>query len=468
MKSSLFTRIFLLYVVIGIVSVLFFSSLGSIMVEKRLIRRMGEQLYQETLKIAGEPAFILEAPEEQQADIQNVLNHAAGYQQCEIWIIDEHGELLSSSDGNVQDYDKEELLSLIDVFKEGLHYKQETLLEDHSEPTLTSLTPILDDGRLTAYILIQYPMSLIYRSRDSFQAIMLLSCIALYIVSLIPLLIYHSHIHRPIMKIIRGANEYGSGNLNYVISYEKDNEIGYLAKSLNYMAQQLDKNSQYQRRVVSDISHDFRSPLTSIKGYASAMLDGTIPQDMYERYLSIIANEAGRLEKLTQSLTDLHELDTHKRLLHRTFFCINEAIISVADAFEGICHERKVMLRLNLFGRQLLVNADKEQIQQIMYNLIDNAIKFSAPGSEVIISTSVKSGKVFVSVKDHGQGIPKEALPRIWERFYKQDSSRGKDRKGIGLGLSIVKEIIKAHGETIDVISTEGVGTEFIFSLSQK
>ena len=103
-----------------------------------------------------------------------------------------------------------------------------------------------------------------------------------------------------------------------------------------------------------------------------------------------------------------------------------------------------------------------------MYNLIDNAIKFSAPGSEVIISTSVKSGKVFVSVKDHGQGIPKEALPRIWERFYKQDSSRGKDRKGIGLGLSIVKEIIKAHGETIDVISTEGVGTEFIFSLSQK
>ena len=108
-----------------------------------------------------------------------------------------------------------------------------------------------------------------------------------------------------------------------------------------------------------------------------------------------------------------------------------------------------------------------EQIQQVLYNLLDNAIKFSNDDSSIQIETTVKSGKVFVSVKDHGTGIPKESLNKIWDRFYKIDTSRGKDRKGTGLGLSIVKEIINAHNQNIDVISTEGVGTEFIFTLEK-
>ena len=113
------------------------------------------------------------------------------------------------------------------------------------------------------------------------------------------------------------------------------------------------------------------------------------------------------------------------------------------------------------------VRADMEQIQQVLYNLLDNAIKFSNDNSSVQIETTVKSGKVFVSVKDYGTGIPKESLGKIWDRFYKIDASRGKDRKGTGLGLSIVKEIINAHNQNIDVISTEGVGTEFIFTLEK-
>ena len=151
--------------------------------------------------------------------------------------------------------------------------------------------------------------------------------------------------------------------------------------------------------------------------------------------------------------------------LHR--FNINDTITQTAATFEGICSSRQIRLELLLSGHELYVRADMEQIQQVLYNLLDNAIKFSEDNSSIQIETSVKNDKAFVSVKDHGTGIPKDSLPKIWDRFYKIDASRGKDRKGTGLGLAIVKEIINAHNQHIDVVSTEGVGTEFIFTLEK-
>ena len=127
--------------------------------------------------------------------------------------------------------------------------------------------------------------------------------------------------------------------------------------------------------------------------------------------------------------------------------------------------QKKISIELLFAAKTLHVYADKRKIQQVLYNLLDNAIKFSNPDSVVSIETTERFGKVFISVKDSGIGIPKKSLNQIWERFYKTDLSRGKDKKGTGLGLAIVKEIMKAHGENINVVSTEGVGTEFIFSL---
>lgn len=233
------------------------------------------------------------------------------------------------------------------------------------------------------------------------------------------------------------------------------------------MADKLNQNSAYQRTFIANVSHDFRSPLTSIKGYVEAMLDGTIPPEMQEKYLNIISHEAERLEKLTRSLLVLNDLDEKKRLMHIHRFDINDVIRSTANTFEGTCSQKKIDLQLLLSGTELFVEADMEQIQQVLYNLLDNAIKFSYDNSSIIMETTVKNGKVFVSVKDHGVGIPKESLSKVWDRFYKTDSSRGKDRKGTGLGLSIVKEIIRAHNQNINVISTQGVGTEFIFSLEK-
>ncbi|HUM85118.1 MAG TPA: ATP-binding protein, partial [Lachnospiraceae bacterium] len=129
------------------------------------------------------------------------------------------------------------------------------------------------------------------------------------------------------------------------------------------------------------------------------------------------------------------------------------------------CRKKKIRINLVLTGEQLTVNADKEKIEQVIYNLLDNAVKFSNRNSTIKLETTLRHGKCYVSVRDEGCGIAKDDLTRIWDRFYKSDESRGKDRRGTGLGLSIVKEIISAHGQTINVISTENVGTEFIFTL---
>ena len=137
----------------------------------------------------------------------------------------------------------------------------------------------------------------------------------------------------------------------------------------------------------------------------------------------------------------------------------------VAASFEGVCTQKKISIELVLAGKTLNVNADRRKIQQVLYNLLDNAIKFSDTNSIITIETTARGEKVYTSVKDNGMGIPRSDLGKIWERFYKSDLSRGKDKKGTGLGLAIVKEAVQAHGENITVVSTEGVGTEFTFSL---
>ena len=310
-------------------------------------------------------------------------------------------------------------------------------------------------------------MSDLYQSRSSLLWIIQLLFVITYLMTAVLFLFYSFYIRKPLYAITKGASEFANGNLSYQIPVKSENELGYLASNLNYMADKLNRNGEYQRQFISNISHDFRSPLTSIKGYVEAMIDGTIPVEMQEKYLKIISYEAERLEKLTRGLLTLNELDIHKRMLNIQDFDINQTIKSTAASFEGTCTTRQILLELILSGQTLYAHADLEQIQQVLYNLLSNAIKFSPDHSTITIETTEKNGKIFVSVKDHGIGIPKSSLNRIWERFYKIDRSRGKDQKGTGLGLAIFKEIISAHGQHINVISTEGVGTEFIFTLEQ-
>ncbi|MCD8332825.1 MAG: cell wall metabolism sensor histidine kinase WalK [Clostridiales bacterium] len=284
--------------------------------------------------------------------------------------------------------------------------------------------------------------------------------------ALIIIIVYIVTINRPLRLIVRAAASYADGDYETPIPYHAHNELGFITDVMNCMAQELNSLEDDQRKFVSNVSHDFRSPLTSIKGYAEAIADGTIPPEYQDKYLHVIIAETERLEKLTQSLMELNKYSAKGVLLNLTSFDLNEMIRQTLLTFEGRAIEKGLTFHPQLTDGELLVKADSAKIEQVLHNLIDNAVKFSTSGSRIDIETTIKNGKAFTSVRDYGIGIPKDSLNKIWERFYKTDLSRGKDKTGTGLGLAIVKEIIHAHHENINVISTEGVGTEFIFSLT--
>ena len=270
---------------------------------------------------------------------------------------------------------------------------------------------------------------------------------------------------RPIAKINYAAKEFAKGNFEVKTGVNRRDEIGELSDSLEYMASELSKLDEYRRNFIANISHDFRSPLTSIKGYLEAMLDGTIPVERYDRYLKIVLNESKRLTKLTSGLLELNDFDTYGPILKKSSFDILEVVKETHNTVEGLCEDKKIDFSIQCQVKNTTVYADKMKIGQVIYNLIDNAIKFSPNNSSIIVTISEKNDKMFLSVKDAGPGIERDKQNKVFDRFYKTDSSRGKDKQGTGLGLAIVKEIIKAHGENINLISTEGVGSEFVFTL---
>ena len=464
MTKTVHRKLITSYILIGILGFLFATAGGSHFVETYLEQDVGTRLHDSAVRFASNEIAIQQVKNNNTEGLEKIVDILASRERIEILILDNRFRVIARSDNlkdhtSVSDFDPE--------YWNNTQYKIGKFYGYFSSLYLNVVVPVKSSGITEGYITYHYDMQQLYQKRSGLLGILQMIFLAVYALCGLLLLGYQKWVHIPIQQIIKGASEYANGNLGYRIPIKSEDEMGYLANTLNYMADKINQNGEYQRTFIANVSHDFRSPLTSIKGYVEAILDGTIPPELQDKYLHIISHEADRLEKLTRSLLVLNDLDERKRMMNIRRFDINDVIKNTANTFEGTCSGKNIDLELLLAGRELFVEADMEQIQQVLYNLLDNAIKFSNDNSSIIIETSVKNDKVFVSVTDHGVGIPKESLPKVWDRFYKSDASRGKDRKGTGLGLSIVKEIIKAHEQNINVISTEGVGTEFIFTLKK-
>ena len=334
-----------------------------------------------------------------------------------------------------------------------------------SQDTISAFAPISVGLSRYGYLILNQPASVADRRANDYMIRAYILFLIFFALSLLILAALHFWVLKPVRRITEGSREFGEGNLSYRIQVRSNDELGYLASSLNEMARQLQSADESQRRFIANVSHDFRSPLTSIRGYLQAMVDGVIPPENQEKYLNIIIGETERLTNLTQSMLSLNSLDEARLGLELSDFDMVAMTRSVCETFEGVCGKRGITFDL-LFGAPAIhVRADFGRINQALHNLIDNAIKFSNDDGVIRIRVQEIGDKASVAVKDYGCGISKEDLPQIWTRFYKGDRSRGKDKQGTGLGLSITREIITAHGETIDVTSTPGSGTEFIFRL---
>lgn len=468
MRSTLYLKFTFIYIIFGFLSIFTIATLGSELVTSRLEKNTGAELYKEANLIATDylPGYFTETLSA--SDVQVQLSGMQTYLDADIWFTDENGEMIRSAQRQSSNFSPLKIENFNPAEAGGSQYLFGTYHDYFPEKMITVLAPVTEGFLTRGYLLIHKPYEDLADIHHHIMLITYIVFLVIYLLSFSILLGVHYFVYRPLRKITEAAKQYASGNLEHEIHINTEDEIGYLSASLNYMSSQIRDMNDYQKKFIANVSHDFRSPLTSIKGYVNAMADGTIPAELYDKYLKIILFETERLTDLTQDLLTLNEFDTKELLLDKSGFDIHEVIRNTAASFEGTCTSKKISIELLFASKVLPVYADKRKIQQVLYNLLDNAIKFSNPDSIVSIETTERSGKVFISVKDFGIGIPKKSLNQIWERFYKTDLSRGKDKKGTGLGLAIVKEIMKAHGENINVVSTEGVGTEFIFSLPLK
>lgn len=464
MKRMLYLKLLVGYVVFAILSFLTIATFTSHFTLNYIEKDTASTLYRESKLLASNYATNYYRGTMTLEDISSHFSAVSVYLDADIWVVDKNGNILIKSksesapaSGAVEGFD-------ITAF--GTKYYQiGSFFNIFSDDTLSVFSPISIDYKVRGYLLIHKPVSDLISLKDGFLNISYMTLAIIVLCAFIVLGLFTYTVCIPLRKITRAAQDYSTGNFETQINIHTNDEIGYLAASLNYMALELSTLEDDQRKFIANVSHDFRSPLTSIKGYIEAIMDGTIPYEMQDKYLNIILHETERLNKLTEGMLELNKYGVKGTMLDISKFDINNTIKMVAQSFEGTCKEKRISFELILTGQTCFVSADISKIQQVLYNLIDNAIKFSHTDSTITIETTEKNEKVFISVKDTGIGIPKDSIKKIWERFYKTDLSRGKDKKGTGLGLAIVKEIVSAHNENINVISTEGVGTEFIFTL---
>lgn len=464
MKRSIKLKFILSYLVIAILTLVLLNTYGHSTLYNKLVEYEKNNLYEEAEIIVKDYVTSMSVLETDNINLRQHFSSLEILTNMRVWIVSSSGVILMDSNlfrpregENINDYDPSFLSyqSIVGKYPTGLT----------KESTISVIYPITESFSTRGYVVLMSPASSLKSNATNYiDSILICGLVILFITGMLFLHLYYQTV-RPLSALTKETREYAKGHFNYPMAKMFLKEQKELANAIRYLSVQLSGMMENQKNFIANVSHDFRSPLTSIKGYAEAMADGTIPPEMQKKYFNIILFETERLTKLTSNLLELNQLDHKNMVLEKTDFDINKAIKQTSASFEQRCTSKRISLDLIFEEKELFVHGDIHRIQQVIQNLLDNAIKFSPNDTVITIQTTQQNHKVFVSVKDNGIGIPKNSIPKIWNRFYKTDISRGKDKTGTGLGLSISKEIINAHKENINVISTEGVGTEFLFSL---
>jgi signal transduction histidine kinase len=334
-------------------------------------------------------------------------------------------------------------------------------------------SPVVVEGKTVAVVFTTQPIvdGLTPYISGIFRMFFFAVLFALAMAFIIVYLVSYS-LTKPLREMSAATKQYATGDFSKRIAIKRSkvrlfghDETDELVLAFNSMAQALATLESSRRSFVANVSHELKTPMTTIGGFIDGILDGTIEKEKEMQYLKIVSDEVKRLSRLVTGMLNMSKFEAGELDLKPVSFDISEMLFRTLLGFEQMIDKKHIEIRgLDTMTPNSLT-ADKDMINQVIYNLIDNAIKFSPANSTILIETTEKKSKIFVSIKDSGIGIPKDDLKFIFDRFYKSDLSRGKDKKGTGLGLSITKEIIHSHGENINLISTLGAGSEFIFTL---
>ncbi len=357
--------------------------------------------------------------------------------------------------------------SVFTEFKGNDYFSVGTLGGIYSSRQYTAGTPIYvsDSAEPIGYVFVSASASGVNDTLRNNLQVFFLSALGVLTLTFIAIYAMTYRLVRPLRQMVTAVRSFAGGDFSARVPVSGKDEVAELATSLNNMAVSLSSTEGMHRSFVANVSHELKTPMTTIAGFIDGILDGTIPDEKRDYYLKIVSDEVKRLSRLVKSMLDLSRIDSGALKLNPVRFDLTEVTCSVLVSFERRLEEKNITVTgLENCGRAD-VNGDYDLIGQVVYNLLDNAIKFINPGGVLTIRTEKREGRVYCSVRNTGLGISAQEMPRIFERFYKSDKSRSLDKNGVGLGLYIVKSVINLHHGEIYVRSVEGEYCEFTFWL---
>ncbi len=469
MKKSLVYKIQVKFISILSISLIILGTILSIFGEKFLKDQRRESIDKEVYPITVEIANYLRAQENSSlSNLKNIIDIVSESTNANIIVTDNLGYIYAVSSD--EEKDKELKLSgKIITDDEREHLKEGNIVErteEGSDKKYVYMKPIFQEDYFGGILIVKVSTKIINKKIFKLIATIWLCIFSAILMMLIGIEYFTKKIIiQPINEINKVAKKIAVGEVDKRVSITSNDEIGDLAKSFNIMAESLNQIDANRKDFISNASHELRSPITSIRGFIAGIIDGIISKDKEEYYLNIVYDEIKRLSRLVDDLLDISTLDNSNYNLNKTEEDINGLIKICLASKEAKIEEKDLKVEVILENEHQFVFIDRDRIIQVIINLLDNAIKYSHSGETIKIETKVKGEKIYVSIENKGVKLSEEQLIKIWDRFYKSDSSRT-NKESTGLGLSIVRTILSRHGEDIWVKSNNGE-TNFTFTLTR-
>ena len=358
------------------------------------------------------------------------------------------------------EFDKQRI---VDTLAEVLKGQEIVQLEKGSQgPMFTVAVPWITGDVVVGAVYIQTAAQTVYASYQGVAYKIALTALAVAALAAVSVFFITRQIVEPLRVMAQMAGDFAQGKFDRRVPVSGSMETQELASAFNLMAGQLEALEQTRRDFVANVSHELRSPMTSIQGFLTGMLDGTIPPEEHKQYMQTVLEETRRLSRLVGSLLNLSRMENSETQLAYSDFDIHEMIRQVIIANLPALDEKQMDVSLSFEDEPMRVHADAEQIEQVLINLVSNAIKYTPEGGRITITTQ-QDKNTRVTVRDNGPGVAPEDAPYIFDRFYKADKSHTVG-KGTGLGLAISKRIMDKHGQTLRLLP-EGPGAAFEFTL---
>ena len=471
MKSS-FGRSFSLFAGILLVALTVLGGSFQVMVQDYLTKTTYDSLEQDAQIVADLAASYMEDDSLSSREFLMNLDIASKVSGSDAVLCNNQGKVVICSDSlfgckHLGLYVNEEYLNK--VLTQGSDRATGFIKGLYTENRFLVALPVTDsDGRNEGIIIVSSPSASVNTVLTKISNIFLTTAVCVILVSVLAVSYFAKRENKPLQDLAKAANAFGHGDLEARVKIEEGNseEMEELALAFNNMACSLQKSEYRRQEFVANVSHELKTPMTTISGYVDGMLDKTIPEEKWPHYLQIVSDETKRLSRLVRSMLDISQLQSEggipdEKKIH---FDLEDCCGSVLITFEKKIEDKKINVDVDMPEHPVYTFANEDYITQVIYNLLDNAVKFCPIGGTLGLKIREGGAKAYISVSNEGDTIPPEELPLVFDRFHKLDKSRSQNRDGWGLGLYIVKTIVCSHGENISVTSRDGK-TEFTFTM---